>query len=49
MVERYVERVSAKMPALTAKRASPHSIRHYSEFRTMPTKTVFTRSHQRMA
>jgi integrase/recombinase XerD len=28
MVERYVERVSAKIPALTAKRASPHSIRH---------------------
>jgi site-specific recombinase XerD len=28
MVERYVERVSARMPALTTKRASPHSIRH---------------------
>jgi integrase/recombinase XerD len=28
MVERYVERVSAKMPGLAAKRVSPHSIRH---------------------
>src|SRR3989442_7535364 len=27
MVERYVERVSATIPALTARRASPHSIR----------------------
>ena len=28
LVERYVERVSAKMPGLAAKRVSPHSIRH---------------------
>lgn len=28
MVERYVGRVSAKMPALAAKRVSPHSLRH---------------------
>jgi site-specific recombinase XerD len=28
MVERYVERVSAKMPALANKRVSPHSLRH---------------------
>jgi integrase/recombinase XerD len=28
MVERHVGRVSAKMPALTTKRTSPHSIRH---------------------
>jgi integrase/recombinase XerD len=28
MVERYVERVSVKMPGLAAKRVSPHSIRH---------------------
>lgn len=30
LVERYVERVSAKMPGLAAKRVSPHSIRHTS-------------------
>ncbi len=28
MVERYVERISTKMPALTTKRVSPHSLRH---------------------
>ena len=28
LVERYVERVSAKMPGLAAKQVSPHSIRH---------------------
>ena len=28
LVERYVERVAAKMPGLAAKRVSPHSIRH---------------------
>lgn len=28
MVERYVQRVSAKMPALANKRVSPHSLRH---------------------
>jgi site-specific recombinase XerD len=28
MVERYVQRVSATMPALATKRASPHSLRH---------------------
>ena len=28
MVERYVARVSAKMPALATKRVSPHSLRH---------------------
>lgn len=28
MVERYVEKVSAKMPALATKRVSPHSLRH---------------------
>jgi site-specific recombinase XerD len=30
MVERYVQRLSAKMPGLAAKRVSPHSIRHTS-------------------
>jgi integrase/recombinase XerD len=35
MVERYVERVSAKMPGLAAKQVSPHSIRHYLPFRIM--------------
>jgi integrase/recombinase XerD len=30
LVERYAQRVSAKMPGLTAKRVSPHSIRHTS-------------------
>jgi len=28
MVERYVQRLSAKMPALATKRVSPHSVRH---------------------
>ena len=28
MVERYVKRVSAKLPALATKRVSPHSLRH---------------------
>ena len=28
MVERYVKRVSAKLPALSTKRVSPHSLRH---------------------
>lgn len=28
MVERYVKRVSAKLPARTIKRVSPHSLRH---------------------
>lgn len=30
LVERYVERVSTRMPGLAAKRVSPHSIRHTS-------------------
>jgi len=38
MVERYVQRLSAKMPALATKRVSPHSVRDYSEFRTMPSE-----------
>jgi integrase/recombinase XerD len=28
LVERYIERISAQMPGLAAKRVSPHSIRH---------------------
>jgi len=28
MVERYVKRVSAKLPGLATKRVSPHSLRH---------------------
>jgi site-specific recombinase XerD len=28
MVERYVKKLSAKMPALATKRVSPHSLRH---------------------
>jgi hypothetical protein len=35
MVQRYAMRVSKKIPAMAAKRVSPHSIRHYVPFRTM--------------
>jgi site-specific recombinase XerD len=36
LVERYVRKAQAQMPSLATKRISPHTIRHYAGFRTMP-------------
>ena len=36
VVERYVQRLQTQIPSLLSKRVSPHSIRHYAGFRTMP-------------
>jgi integrase/recombinase XerD len=39
VVERYAARASSRLPTLRAKRVSPHTIRHYVEFRTMPSRS----------
>ena len=36
MVERYAHIAKIRMPSMAPKRLSPHSIRHYSGFRTIP-------------
>jgi site-specific recombinase XerD len=36
MVERYAQRLVNQMPSLASKRVSPHTIRHYAGFRTIP-------------
>jgi integrase/recombinase XerD len=36
MVERHVAKAKAGLPSLAAKRISPHTIRHYAGFRTIP-------------
>ena len=40
LVERYACAVQVRMPSLAAKRVSPHSIRHYAGFRTIPGELV---------
>jgi hypothetical protein len=41
MVERYVQRTLPAMPSMAGKRVSPHTIRHYSGFRTIPGELEF--------
>jgi site-specific recombinase XerD len=44
LVERYADRVCAQIPSLKCKRVSPHTIRHYADSRTMPSKIAATAS-----
>ncbi len=40
LVRRYVEKAATRIPSIAAKQISPHSIRHYSDYRIMPIMTV---------
>src|SRR6266511_2275309 len=40
MVERHAQKIAQQMPSVTTKRVSPHTIRHYAESRTMPSKSL---------
>jgi hypothetical protein len=39
-VKKYLRIASVKQPSLAKKRVSPHSLRHYAGFRTIPGELV---------
>jgi integrase/recombinase XerD len=49
LVTRYGRTVAHRMPSLQHKRLSPHTIRHYSASRTMPSKSAAIRAESEIA
>jgi len=49
VLKQAVQKAAANCPDLCGKKVTPHTLRHYSESGTMPTRPVFTRLRQQTA